>query len=139
MPAQSEHLEINSAVDVNINYLVLKEGKVLIPNIHLYAEDGTLIFISHDWFSGWREKPKPLGRYRTTFTIPGNFFGEGRITVKVAMSTYQPFEVHFVESDALAFTVVESEMGQTSRGDYAGHLPGVVRPLIATYTEIIKP
>ena len=133
----ADYIDINSAVDVGISYHVLKEGKVLIPNVHFYADDGTLIFISHDWFSGWREKPKPPGRYRTTFTVPGNFFSEGRVTVKVAITTYQPFEVHFVESDALAFTILESEMGETSRGDFAGHLPGVVRPLISTQTEII--
>ena len=134
----AENMAINSEVAVGMNYRVLKEGKVLIPNVHFYADDGTLIFISHDWYSGWREKPKPPGQYRTTFTVPENFFGEGRITVKAAMSTYQPFEVHFVESDALAFTVIEAEMGESSRGDFAGHLPGVVRPLIKTQTDILN-
>ena len=135
-PADS--VAITTPVDICLNYRVLKGGKVLIPNIHLYAEDGTLIFISHDWYSGWRAKPKPPGQYRTTFTVPGNFFSEGRVTVKVAMGTYQPFEVHFEEPDTVAFTVVDAEEGETSRGDYAGHLPGIVRPLITTQTEIVS-
>lgn len=134
----AESVDIISPVDICLNYRVLKGGKVLIPNIHLFADDGTLIFISHDWFSGWRTKPKPPGQYRTTFTVPGNFFSEGRVTVKVAISTYQPFEVHFVEADVVAFTVVESGEGETSRGDYAGHLPGTIRPLLATQTEMKK-
>jgi len=131
-------VNIDQPVEIHVDYEVLREGKVLIPNIHLFAEDGTLIFIAHDWHSGWRTRPKSPGRYKTIFTIPGNFFSEGRITVKVATSTYQPFEVHFEESDAVAFTVVESAKNETSRGDFAGHLPGIVRPLIATQTEIVS-
>ena len=133
----AEIVDIKTPVEIGMAYRVLKGGKVLIPNIHLFAEDGSLIFISHDWYSGWRTKPKPPGQYRTIFTVPGNFFSEGRVTVKVAVSTYQPFEVHFVEADAVAFTVVEADEGETSRGDFAGYLPGVVRPLIDSVTEQI--
>jgi lipopolysaccharide transport system ATP-binding protein len=133
-----DNVDIKSPVDICLNYRVLKGGKILIPNIHLFAEDGTLIFISHDWYSGWRTKPKPSGQYQTTFTVPGNFFSEGRVTVKVAMGTYQPFEAHFEESDTVAFTVSEANEGETSRGDYAGHLPGVVRPLITSRTEMLS-
>jgi lipopolysaccharide transport system ATP-binding protein len=134
----AETVDITKSVELLICYRVLRNGKVLIPNIHLFSEGGELIFISHDWYSGWREQIRPVGRYRTVFTVPGNFFSEGRITVKVAVSTYRPFEVHLDEPDAVAFTVVEAAEGETSRGDYAGHLPGVVRPLIATRTEIIR-
>jgi lipopolysaccharide transport system ATP-binding protein len=134
----ADQLGINQPVEIRMDYEVLREGKVLIPNIHLFAEDGTLIFIAHDWYSGWRTRPKPLGKYKTKFNIPGNFFSEGRITIKVVISTYRPFEVHFVEPDAIAFTVVESDSGDRARGDYAGPLPGVVRPLIATRTEVIE-
>jgi len=133
----ADNMDIKAQVEIRMGYRVLKNGKVLIPNIHVYADDGTLIFISHDWHSGWRAKPRPPGQYQTTFSVPGNFFSEGRVTVKVAVSTYNPFEVHFVESDAVAFTVVEAAEGMTARGDYAGHLPGVVRPMIETKTEVV--
>ncbi len=132
---QTESVDIESKVEINIVYQVLKGGKVLIPNIHLFSEDGTLMFISHDWHSGWRKKPKTSGIYKTTFLLPGNFFSEGRITVKVAMGTYKPFEAHFEVADTIAFTIVEDESEETSRGDYAGHLPGIIRPLIATETK----
>jgi len=134
----ASNLDIQSALDICINYRALKGGKILIPNVHFYTDDGTIIFISHDWHSGWRTKPKPRGLYQTIFTVPGNFFNEGRITVKVAVSTYQPFEVHFEEPDAIAFTVVDSSGEMTSRGDYAGHLPGIVRPLIGSRTGLLS-
>jgi len=134
----ADQVKVDQPVEIRLDYEVLREGKVLIPNIHLYAEDGTLIFIAHDWHSGWRTQAKAPGQYRTTFTVPGNFLNEGQITVKAAISTYRPFEVHFIEPEAVAFTVVESPAGKTSRGDYAGHLPGAVRPLIESQTELIN-
>jgi len=134
----AEQLFINQPVEIHVNYEVLREGKVLIPNIHLFADDGTLIFIAHDWYSGWRTRPKQLGKYRTIFCVPGNFFSEGRIAIKIVISTYTPFEVHFEELDVIAFNVVEAESGNVSRGDYAGHIPGVVRPLIESQTNLVS-
>jgi lipopolysaccharide transport system ATP-binding protein len=135
-PADS--VDIKSAVNIHLTYRVLQDGKVLIPNIHFFADDGTLIFISHDWYSGWRAKPKTAGQYRTTFTVPGNFFSGGRINTKVAITTYSPYQIHFEEPDVVAFTIIDNAEGETSRGDYAGHLPGIVRPLIASKTEVIR-
>jgi lipopolysaccharide transport system ATP-binding protein len=133
----AENVEIKCALDICVTYRVIKAGKVLIPNVHLFFEDGTLIFILHDWHSGWRTKPKAPGRYRTTFTVPGNFFSEGRITVKVVISTYQPYQVHLEQPDAIAFTVIESAEGMTARGDYTGHIPGAIRPMLESRTELI--
>jgi lipopolysaccharide transport system ATP-binding protein len=130
-------LDIRCPLEIRITYRVLRGGKVLIPNIHLYSEDGTVMFILHDWHSGWRTKPKLTGRYRTSFDIPGNFFNEGRIVVKVVATTYQPYQVHFDEPDAIALTVIDATEGVTARGDYAGHIPGVIRPMFESLTEMI--
>ena len=110
---------------------------MLIPNVHSFGDDGTLLFVSHDWEERWRSTPKPPGEYQTTFAVPGNFFSEGRVTIKVAISTYKPFEIHFVEADVVAFTIIESSGVATSRGDYAGYLPGIVRPLLVSQTDRI--
>ena len=40
-----------------------------------------------------------------------------------------------MQRDAVAFQVVDSTDGDSSRGDYAGHLPGVVRPLLNWETK----
>ena len=135
---RADNVQISRPVHISVNYKVLEGGKTLIPNIHLYSEDGTLIFISHDWHSGWRSKPKCPGVYRTIFTVPPNFFNEGRVSVKVVISTYQPFEVHLDEPDAIAFTVLETTEDLSARGDYGGHIPGVVRPMLETRTEFVS-
>ncbi|HTA31707.1 MAG TPA: ABC transporter ATP-binding protein [Candidatus Cybelea sp.] len=134
----ADNVDIKSPLHLCLNYRVLKGGKVLIPNVHLFSDVGTLIFILHDWHSGWRTKAKPPGLYRTVFTVPGNVFSEGRITMKVVISTYQPYEVHFEQPDAIGFTVVEATEGLTARGDYTGHIPGAVRPLFESRTERIE-
>jgi lipopolysaccharide transport system ATP-binding protein len=133
----ADQIGIHQPIEIHMDYEVLRGGKVLIPNVHFFTEDGILIFISHDWYSGWRTRPKPVGKYRTTFKVPGNYFSEARIIVKAAITTYLPFEVHFEEDEVVAFTIMEVESENTSRGDFTGHLPGIVRPLIATHTETI--
>ncbi|MCX8091301.1 MAG: ABC transporter ATP-binding protein [Verrucomicrobiae bacterium] len=133
-----EAVDIREPVGIETEYEVLTPDKVLVPNYHFYNEEGVCVFISHDVDPAWRHRPKPCGRYRSTAWVPGNFLAEGRLTVNVAISTYRPFEVHVHERDAVAFTVVDNLSGETARGDYAGKLPGVVRPLLRWQTEVLE-
>jgi lipopolysaccharide transport system ATP-binding protein len=55
---------------------------------------------------------------------------EGYFTVRVAVTTFSNMNVHFDEPDVVAFQVIDSTEGDSARGDYAGHLPGVVRPML---------
>lgn len=127
--------DIRKPVGVEITYDVLEPGKVLVPNLHFYNEQGACIFVSHDWNGGWRTRPRPAGAYTSTVWIPGNFLAEGTVFVTAAVSTYTPFIVHFVERDAVTFNVIDSLEGDSARGDYAGLLPGVVRPALEWETE----
>ncbi len=122
-----QSLDIRNPVGVEMTYEV-RGDKVITPNIHFFDESGTCIFVSHDWNGEWKDSPRPAGTYTSTVWVPGNFFGEGRITVAVAASTYEPMEVHFVVWDALSFYVADSIDGDSARGDYTGQFPGVVRP-----------
>jgi lipopolysaccharide transport system ATP-binding protein len=89
------------------------------------------MFLAHDCDPEWRGKPRAVGRYTSTAWVPGNFFAEGSITVDVAVSTHVPsVAVQLHESDAVAFQVIDSLDGDSARGDYAGPMPGVVRPLL---------
>ena len=72
---------------------------------------------------------------RATCEIPGNFLAEGRITVLVAISTYNPLQVHAREDDAVAFQVVDRSDGTGVRGEYRSDWPGVVRPMLDWYVE----
>jgi lipopolysaccharide transport system ATP-binding protein len=131
-------LDIRRPVGVEMTYEVLAGGKVLIPNFHFFNEQGVCIFVSHDWSEPWRRRPRERGEYKSTAWIPGNYLAEGAVFVKVAVSTYEPMQVHFVEPDAVSFNVIDSLEGDSARGDYAGVLPGVVRPVLEWETEKVK-
>jgi lipopolysaccharide transport system ATP-binding protein len=128
-------IDIRRPVAVELTYDVLKSGKVLVPNVHFYNEQGVCIFVSHDWNSRFRTEPREAGTYTSRMSVPGNFLAEGTIFVTAAISTYLPFEVHLQERDVVAFTVIDSLEGDSMRGDYAGVLPGIVRPDLDWETE----
>jgi len=128
--ATCDTLDIRKPVGVEMEYEVLTPGQVLIPNFHFYNEDGTCVFILHDFESGWRHRPREAGLYRSTAWIPGNLLAEGTFLVGGAVTTYLPMRVHFYERDAVAFQIVDSLEGDSARGDFVGHLPGVVRPVV---------
>lgn len=121
-------VDIRKTFSVEMTYEILQEGKVLIPNIHFYNEQGICLFVSQDLNTEWRSKARPPGIYTSKLLIPGNFLAEGTIFVTAAVTTFQPLEVHFAERDAIAFHVIDNFEGDSTRGDYAGVLPGVVRP-----------
>ena len=109
---------------------VLTPGYVLVPNYHVYNDEGLLLFVTGDKDRAWEGRPRPAGRYVSTAWIPGNFLAEGRLTVAAALSTLDPVIVHFFERDVVGFHVVDSMEGDSARGAYAGHVPGVIRPLL---------
>ncbi len=132
---KGDTFDIRRPLKIRFRYEVQRGGKVMIPNIHLYAEDGTLILIAHDWCPEWRKRAKEPGVYTTEFLFPGNFFAEGRIVIRAALTTYCPFEVHADVHDAISFTIADSCDGDSARGDYAGPYPGVIRPAIPSTTQ----
>ena len=71
----------------------------------------------------------------STGWIPGNLLAEGTVFVDVAVIVVDPFIPQVFESSVIAFQVVGTMDGDTSRGDWAGATPGVVRPLLDWTTD----
>lgn len=128
-------IDIRKPVTIEMTYEVAGTGKVVVPNIHFFNDQNVCLFVSHDWKSNWRSEPRAAGIYTSRVRIPGNFLAEGSIFVGVALTTYEPLEVHFVEWDALTFNIVDSLDGDTARGDFAGPMPGLIRPVLEWETE----
>ncbi len=128
-------VDIRKPFGIEIEYEVLTAGSVLVPNYHFYNEEGVYLFVAHDWDPAWRRNPRPVGHYKSTAWIPANLLSEGGLIVSVAISTYYPFVVHFYERDAVALQVVDSLDGDSARGDFAGRMPGIVRPLLHWTTQ----
>jgi lipopolysaccharide transport system ATP-binding protein len=126
----NDAVDIRRAVGIEMEYEVLRPGNVLVPNYHFFNEEGVCVFAAMDLDPEWHRKPRLVGSYISTAWITGNFLSEGRLTVGAAISTMDRLRGHFHESDAVAFQVVDSLDGDAARGDYAGPMPGVVRPLL---------
>ena len=135
----AEAVDIRRPVAIEIEFDVLEDGHVLVPNFHFFNEEGTCIFVVHDSDPAWRRKPRPRGRYSSRAWIPGNLLAEGSLIVGVAVSTLDPVAIHFYERDALAFQIVDALDGDSARGDYAGTIPGVIRPLLDWETSYRPP
>jgi lipopolysaccharide transport system ATP-binding protein len=130
-----EAVDIRRPVAIEMEFDVLQDGHVLVPNHHFFNEEGVCVFIAQDTGPEWRRRPRPRGRYVSRVWIPGNFLAEGTLSIGVAVSTHNPATVHFYERDALALHVVDSLDGDSARGDYGGPIPGVIRPLLEWETS----
>jgi lipopolysaccharide transport system ATP-binding protein len=126
----SESFDIRQSVGIEMVFDVIAEGEEFTPNLHFFNEEGINLFISLDTDDTWRSRPRPVGRYTATAWIPGNFLAEGTCVIGAAITTLKSMKVRLYERDAIAFEVIDSTDGNSTRGEYTGHLPGVVRPLL---------
>ena len=55
------------------------------------------------------------------------------------MATLEPNIHQFTKRQAVAFQVVDTLEGDTARGDWAGRMRGVVRPLLQWQMQIRQP
>ncbi|MCL4552153.1 MAG: ABC transporter ATP-binding protein, partial [Candidatus Marsarchaeota archaeon] len=131
----TDAVDIRRPIGVEMEFDVLKPGHVLVPNCHFFNEEGLYLFVTSDLDPEWRRRPRPSGRFSSTAWIPSNFLTEGSLVVGTAVSTMDPVIVHFYERDAVAFQVIDSLDGDSARGDFAGAVPGVIRPLLQWTTQ----
>lgn len=127
-----EEIDISRPVDLEAEYWLLQDTQVRpFVNLHLINEDGVVLFITSDSANlPWRASPRRSGVVRAHCRIPAHFFAEGRLFVLAAISSLNPTVVHAMEADAVSFQVVDRTRGDGARGEWAGDLPGVVRPLL---------
>ncbi len=131
----AESVDIRHAVNVEMVFQVLRPGHVLLPHFHFKNEEGIKIFTSIDHDARWRRRPRPPGLYTSTVQIPGNLLSEGLVYVSPGLLKMDPMTLQFIESDVIAFQVVDSLEGDSARGDYANNLGGIIRPLLDWKTE----
>ncbi len=131
----SDIVDIRKPIVLEMEYEVLKPGHVLLPYYDVYNEDGLTIFSTIDVDPSWRQKPRPEGYWRSRVRVPGNFLAEGTHVVAPGMLALNPTVPQFEEHEAIAFQVVDSLDGDSARGDWAGKVDGVIRPLLTWTTQ----
>ncbi|UVT16963.1 MAG: ABC transporter ATP-binding protein [Nitrospira sp.] len=133
----TDNIDIRRPVGIEIEYEVLKPGCKFRAAIDVYNDEGVLIFIALEQDPAWRKRVRPPGRYQSIAWIPGNYLAEGTMIVNVALDRVDPYEVLFKVRQAVAFHITDTTDGDSARGDYAGSLAGVVRPLL-NWSTVVK-
>lgn len=99
------------------------------PNFHFFDQFGQYVFVSSPII---KNIVNGTGVFEASCLIPGNFFNVGHFSLGVALTFHHAgIHVSFYEQHALNITITE-EMGNsaTRSSNYAGEIPGVVRPLL---------
>jgi len=134
----TDKIEIQLPVEIEMEYEVMESGHILSPNYHFYNEENVCVFVAGDNRKNNNKNNYKKGRHISTAKIPGNLLSEGRLSVGVAISTYNPILVHFYEQGVVSFNVIDNFDGTSARGDYYGIMPGIVRPILQWTNKTIS-
>jgi lipopolysaccharide transport system ATP-binding protein len=122
--------DIRYKVGIQMEFDVTESGSVMLPHFYVQNDEGVVAFKTFDQDSEWRSKPRPKGHYVSTAWIPGNFLSEGTMIISCGLITLNPNVPQFIERQIVAAQIVDSMEGDSARGDWAGGMPGLVRPLL---------
>ena len=128
-------VDIRESVGLQMTFEVLQPGFKLLPHYWVYNEEGAMIFAVNHTDPDWTQRPYATGVYVTTAWIPGNFLAPGMLFVTPALITQSPKTVQFDEPQVIVFRVRDNMGADTARGEWAGDMPGVVRPMLQWTTE----
>jgi len=126
----TDAVDIRRPVTIEVDYEVLKPGFPMFVHYQFVNEEGLHVFSAHELDTRWRRRPRPVGIWTTRAQIPGNLLSEGTLFVGVGVHTLEPDRSEFYVPEAVAFSVIDSLDGDSARGDWAGHMGGVIRPLL---------
>jgi lipopolysaccharide transport system ATP-binding protein len=129
-------MDIGDAVGLQMEYDVHAAGHVLMPQFYLYNDEGLLLFGTVDRDLEWQLSPRAIGRYISTVWIPGNLLTPGTFYVSCALLSRTSDASQFYEQQVIAFIVADNMGEGTARGNWAGWMGGVVRPLLHWETEL---
>jgi len=131
--------DVRKKIGIEITYDVVQSGQILLPNYQVYNQERVHLFTIQDVASDWSRRAKEKGRYTSTAWIPGNLMAEGSFMVNVAIVTYLPnMNVHFNAQEVVSFDIFDPMTGDTARGDFAGKMDGVMRPMVNWETRDLR-
>lgn len=133
----SQRFDIRRPIELEIEYVVMISGTLLVPAISVINDQGIVVFSSNCTEHKWNIAPRKKGTYISSATIPGNLISDGDYAVRVVIGTYKPYQKHISEYDVVRFHVVDVQSIDSARGTYGGYIPGVVRPFLTWETKRI--
>jgi len=130
---------VRDLVILEVEYTVLTKCPL---DVYFYVnnERGECVFVTIDNNnSPWASKARPVGSYRNTCMIPGDFLNAGSYTVHNFISQNLDKRVmHVAARDVLNFSVVDDMDASGVRGNYAYKWPtATVRPRLIWNVEYL--
>jgi lipopolysaccharide transport system ATP-binding protein len=121
--------DVRDPVEVEMEYVVLKERYPLRAAFYFYDDAENLRFCSFDSAdSPWADCPRPVGLYRAVCHVPGDFLNDGAHLVLAAIAS-RPGGLHAREQCALTFQIVDAVDPGGVRGNLTVRWPdAMVRP-----------
>ena len=123
-------VDVTEAVGIQMEYEVVASGHVLMPHFYVHNEEGALLFGTLNQEPKWCQRQRAMGRYTSTAWIPGNLLVPGTYHVGGVVLSRNTDTSQFYEKQMVAFTVTDNMGEGTARGDWAGWMGGVIRPLL---------
>ncbi len=136
---QTCEIDIQRDLTLEIEYWNFKPGAYLSTSIHLLDKMGAPVLATANMHSAnldtdhWFGKPHPVGLFRTSCVIPGNFLNEGTYSINVIVLE-DIMNPQVYEKEVITFTVHDSG---AMRKEYNAGWIGVVRPKLAWQTEYL--
>jgi lipopolysaccharide transport system ATP-binding protein len=124
-------LKLSESFKVIVRYLVKMDTPLApFPNFHFFDQFGQYVFVSAPQTK--ITDSGPPGEYLAECLIPADLFNAGYFSIGIALTFHHNgIHVSFFEQHALNITITEDMEKSVARpGNYAGELPGALRPLL---------
>ena len=129
----SEEISTAEEFNIEIKNWILRPNVIMGATIVLYNQASQCVFSSisnHD--NKWHNKPRPVGLFRSTCTIPKYLLPDGQYNVTIILWGEKYYMI-CREDDIVRFNIFDT--GEV-RGDYMGEFSGLIRPLLNWKTDL---
>lgn len=125
-------IDVRESFCIELEVDVLEDGQGILVLNGIQNGDGAQVFSSVDTKNPVLQKKHwARGRHLVRMWIPGNLLQVDTYTVETFVAAWEPMRVdQCYERDILCFHVIDAFGDDSSRGNFAGTLPGAVRPLL---------
>ncbi len=114
---------VNQSIGIEMEYEVLVEGYLPVPNIHMFTIKSEHVFVSSETS---KQELGNVGMHKSIMWIPANLLNQGTYIFNIALSDFTPVKNHFNVKEALSLEVIE-DIGERDT-DFVKTIPGIIRP-----------
>jgi lipopolysaccharide transport system ATP-binding protein len=119
--------DVRRPIKVEFEFEVLREA-VVVPGFTLHNEQQLHLWTAADHDADLQRSRRAPGFYRSSVVVPGNLLADGTYRVGIQLRTFEPQRLEADAREAIAFTVMDSIVGDAARGHWRGNWAGAVRP-----------